>query len=59
MSLDNMTPRQAAQCKGKIRKRWKSYREKYLEGLEVEEGCSTFAKQTLNLIERLKTETAQ
>ena len=59
MSLDNMTPRQAAQCRGKIKKKWISYREKHLESLEVQEGCSTFAMQTLNLIEQLKTETIQ
>lgn len=59
MSLDNMTPCQAARCRGKIRKKWTSYRERYLESLEVEEGCSTFAMQTLNSIEQLKTETIQ
>ena len=59
MSLDNMTPRQATQCRGKIKKRWTSYRERYLQSLEVQEGCSTFAMQTLNLIEQLKTETIQ
>ena len=59
MSLDNMTPRQAAQYRGKIKKKWTSYRERYLESLEVEEGCSTFAMQTLNSIEQLKTETIQ
>lgn len=26
-SLDGMTPRQAAQCEGEIKKRWKSFRE--------------------------------
>ena len=50
MSLDNMTPRQAAQCRGKIKKKWISYREKHLESLEVQEGCSTFAMQTLNFV---------
>ena len=48
MSLNNMTPRQAALCKGKIQKKWISYREKYLENLEIQEGACTFAPQTLN-----------
>ena len=51
MSLDNMTPRQAAQCRGKIKKKWISYREKHLESLEVQEGCSTFVMQPLNVVE--------
>ena len=59
MSLDNMTPRQATQCRGKIKKRWTSYRERYLQSLEVQEGCSTFAKQTLNVVELLKMESIQ
>ncbi len=59
MSLDNMTPRQAAQYRGKIKKKWTSYRERYLESLEVQEGCSTFAKQTLNVVELLKMESIQ
>ena len=59
MSLDNMTPRQAAQYRGKIKKKWTSYRERYLESLEVQEGCSTFAEQTLNVVELLKMESIQ
>ena len=59
MSLDNMTPRQAAQYRGKIKKKWTSYRERHLESLEVQEGCSTFAKQTLNVVELLKMESIQ
>ena len=51
MSLDNMTPHQAASYKGKINKKWTSYREKYLENLEICEGSTTFASQTLNMIE--------
>ena len=47
-----MTPRQAASCMGKIQKKWTSYREKYLENLEIQEGACTFAPQTLNMIER-------
>jgi len=43
MSLGNMTPRQAASHKGKIIKKWTSYREKYLENLEISEGATTFA----------------
>lgn len=30
-SLDGMTPSQAARCKGELRKRWKSYREKAIK----------------------------
>ncbi|MBR5351160.1 MAG: DDE-type integrase/transposase/recombinase [Prevotella sp.] len=59
MSLNNMTPRQAASCKGKIHKKWTSYREKYLEKLEIQEGACTFAPQTLNMIERLSAEPVQ
>ena len=59
MSLNNMTPRQAASCKGKIQKKWTSYREKYLENLEIQEGACTFAPQTLNMIEQLSAEHIQ
>nr|MCR5819997.1 integrase core domain-containing protein [Bacteroidaceae bacterium] len=59
MSLDNMTPRQAASCMGKIKKKWTSYREKYLETLEIKEGACTFAPQTLKQIERLSAEPIQ
>lgn len=52
MSLDNMTPCQAASCKGKINKRWISYREKHLQNLEIQAGATIFAPQTLNSIER-------
>ena len=59
MSLNNMTPRQAASCMGKIKKKWTSYREKHLENLEIQEGACTFAPQTLNLIEQLSAEPIQ
>ena len=59
MSLNNMTPRQAASCMGKIRKKWISYREKYPENLEIQEGACTFAPQTLNMIEQLSAEPIQ
>ena len=59
MSLNNMTPRQAVSCMGKIQKKWTSYREKYLENLEIQEGACTFAPQTLNMIERLSAEPIQ
>ena len=59
MSLNNMTPRQAASCMGKIQKKWTSYREKYLENLEIQEGACTFAPQTLETIERLSAEPIQ
>jgi hypothetical protein len=48
MSLNNMTPRQAASCMGKIQKKWTSYREKYLENLEIQEGICSFAPQEMN-----------
>ena len=35
----------------KYRKKRISYREKYLENLEIQEGACTFAPQTLNMIE--------
>ncbi|SHL13832.1 hypothetical protein SAMN05216463_12458, partial [Xylanibacter ruminicola] len=59
MSLNNMTPHQAASCMGKIQKKWISFREKYLENLEIQEGACTFAPQTLNMIERLSVELIQ
>ena len=59
MSLNNMTPRQAASCTGKIQKKWTSYREKHLENLEIQEGATTFAPQTLEMIERLSEEPIQ
>ncbi len=59
MSLDNMTPRQAASCMGKIKKKWTSYREKYLQNLEIKEGVCTFAPQPLKQIERLSAEPIQ
>ena len=40
MSLDNMTPHQAASYKGKINKKWISYREKYLQNLEFQAGAT-------------------
>ena len=54
-----MTLRQAASCRGKIQKKWTSYREKYLENLEIQEGACTFAPQTLEMIERLSSEHIQ
>jgi transposase InsO family protein len=59
MSLNNMTPRQATSCRGKIQKKWISYREKYFENLEIQKGACTFAPQTLNMIERLSAEPIQ
>ena len=43
----------------KIKKKWTSYREKYLENLEIWEGACTFAPQTLETIERLSAEPIQ
>ena len=59
MSLNNMTPRQAASCMGKLQKKWTSYREKYLENLKVQEGSYTFASQNLNMLEQLSAEAVQ
>ena len=59
MSLNNMTPRQAASYTGRIQKKWTSYREKYLENLEICEGVCTFAPQTLKTIEQLSAESIQ
>ena len=50
MSLNNMTPREAASCRGKIQKKWTWYREKYLESLEISERATTFAAQTLEIL---------
>ena len=44
---------------GKIQKKWISYREKYLENLEIQEGACIFAPQTLNMIEQLSAEPIQ
>ena len=46
-------------CKGKIQKKWISYREQHLENLEVQAEACTFAQQTLNQIEQLKTNAIQ
>lgn len=59
MSLDNMTPRQAAEVKGQISKRWTSFRENHLRNLEIQKGATSFAPQTLKMIEELKTEPVQ
>ena len=59
MSLNNMTPRKAASCMGRIQKKWISYREKYLDSLEIKEGASNLRPQTLNMIERLTAEQIQ
>lgn len=50
MSLNNMTPKQAAKLNGKIQKKWISFREKYLESLEIQEGTTIFANQTQTLL---------
>lgn len=52
MSLDGMMPSEAAKMTGRIRKRWVSYRERYLDNLEIKEGASALAPQTLNLIDQ-------
>ena len=59
LSLNNMTPRQAASCMGKIQKKWVSYREKHLENLEIQKGACTFEPQTLNKVEQDTAELVQ
>ena len=44
-----MTLHEAALCRGKIQKK-ASYREKYLENLEVSEGLTIFGAQTQNQV---------
>ena len=51
MSLDNMTPAEARRMTGRMTRKWTSYREKHLENLHICEGATTFAAQTLELIE--------
>lgn len=53
MSLNYMTPSEAANLNGKIAKKWLSYRECHLYNLQIQEGATTFAKQTLNLVDQL------
>ena len=38
MSIDMMTPRQAAKCTGELKKRWTSYREKYIKEKQQNRG---------------------
>lgn len=52
MSINNMTPREAAKHQGRIRKLWKSYREEWLDSLQVREGATTLQQQTPNLVEQ-------
>lgn len=59
MSIGNMTPRQAAQFNGKISKKWISYRENHLRNLEIQNGATNFAPQTLKMIEEFKNEHVQ
>ena len=53
MSIDNMTPAEAAKCTGRILKRWTSFREQYLINLQVKEGATSLVPQTLDLIDQL------
>ncbi|MCQ2461769.1 MAG: IS3 family transposase [Clostridia bacterium] len=53
MSLNNMTPKEAASFKGKIEKKWISYRENHLKNLQIQKGATNFAPQTLEMIEEL------
>ena len=53
MSLNNMTPKEAASFNGKIEKKWISYRENHLKNLLIQEGATNFAPQTLEMIEEL------
>lgn len=43
MSLNNMTPSQAAKCTGRLQKKWTSYRERYLDSLVIQPGATVFA----------------
>lgn len=43
MSLDWLTPSEAAKLTGPIAKKWCSYREMYLQDLQIKEGATTFA----------------
>jgi hypothetical protein len=43
MSLDWLTPSEAAKMEGPIEKKWHSYRETYLKNLHIQEGASIFA----------------
>ena len=43
MNLNWMTPSEAAKMTGPITKKWCSYREKYLQNLQLKEGATTFA----------------
>lgn len=52
MSLNYMTPSQAARQSGQLAKKWISYRERYLRSLQVSDGATIFAQQTLNLVEQ-------
>lgn len=52
LSLDNMTPAQAAKRSGRIQKRWRSYREEWLDSLAVHVGATTLTQQTLDLVEQ-------
>lgn len=56
MSIDNMTPAEAAKCTGRIQKRWTSFREQHLTNLQVKEGATSLVPQTLVLIDRLNAE---
>lgn len=56
MSLNNMTPAEASKCTGRIHKRWNSYREKYLQNLDVMEGATSLEPQTLKLVDQLSEE---
>ena len=43
MSLDWLTPSEAAKMEGPIEKKWHSYKETYLKNLHIQEGASIFA----------------
>ena len=54
LSLDNMTPAEAAMQTGRLKKRWRSYREEWLDSLQVKPGATTLEQQTLDLVEQAR-----
>lgn len=54
LSLDNMTPAEAAKQTGRLKKRWRSYREEWLDSLQVKPGATTLEQQTLDLVEQAR-----
>ena len=47
MSIDMMTPREAANCTGELRKHWKSYRQEHIKAKQAEATEKTMSVQVL------------